>query len=58
MIGLGIYALFGAKGNAFDPLLNDKNFVYPILAIGILLEIFVSINLWPLFKLNSKYNNE
>ncbi|HEB59918.1 MAG TPA: hypothetical protein ENJ01_11895 [Gammaproteobacteria bacterium] len=38
-LGLGLYGLFGANGNAFHPLLNDQDIVWGLLGIGGLLEL-------------------
>lgn len=53
-IGLSLYALFEAKGNAFHPLLNNQNFVYILLAAGIMIEIWQLTKLLPLFKKRAK----
>ncbi len=34
MVGLGLYAIFAADGDAFLPILNDQTFVYAMLAVG------------------------
>jgi len=49
-IGPSLYALFEAKGNAFHPLLNNQNFVYSLLAAGVIIEIWQLTKLLPLFK--------
>lgn len=50
LIGLGLYGLFVASGDAFHPLLNDKNIVYAILMAGLVLEIWQFYLLMPLLK--------
>ena len=37
LLGLALYAIFGANGDAFHPLLNDMDVVYSILIIGIVI---------------------
>jgi len=38
LVGLGIYGVFAAKGNAFHPLLNDMQACYALIAVGIVIE--------------------
>ena len=44
MVGLGLYAIFGAKGDAFLPILNNQTIVTAMLAVG------AAIMLWGGFK--------
>ena len=53
-LGLGLYGVFGAKGNAFHPLLNNMNFSYTLIGIGALIELIGTLKLIPLFKLQNK----
>ena len=50
VIGLALYGLLAAKGDAFHPLLNDKSILYPMLAIGLVIDVFVTAKLVPLLK--------
>ena len=54
LLGLGIYGMFGANGDAFHPLLNDEIFVKNILIIGTVIEIWQFYVLIPLFKKRSE----
>ena len=54
LLGLGIYGMFGANGDAFHPLLNDEIFVKNILIIGAAIEIWQFYVLIPLFKKRSE----
>ena len=54
LIGLGLYGMFGANGDAFHPLLNNEVFVQRILIIGAVIEIWQFYVLMPLFKRQSK----
>lgn len=54
LLGLGIYGMFGANGDAFHPLLNDEIFVKNILIIGAAIEIWQLYVLIPLFKKRSE----
>ena len=38
-LGVGLYGLFGVDGNAFHPLLENKNFIYGLLAAGVIIEV-------------------
>jgi len=40
MFGLALYAIFGANGDAFHPLLNDMNIVYTLLGVGLLIMVW------------------
>lgn len=53
-IGLGLYGAFAAKGNAFHPLLNNLDFSYALIGIGLVAELISVVKLIPLFKLQSK----
>ena len=50
LIGLGLYGIFGANGNAFHPVLNDRKVIYSMLVVGVILEIWQFSILMPLFK--------
>lgn len=57
-IGLALYAIFGANGDAFHPLLNDKTIVNSLLIIGIAIELWQFYVIIPLFKKQSKLLRE
>ena len=50
LIGLGVYGIFVAKGNAFHPLLNNQDILNTMLVVGIILEIRHIFQLIPLLK--------
>jgi len=54
-IGLAIYGLFVAKGNAFHPLLNNSELLSTLLVVGIFLEIWHLSKLIPLLKRYAKH---
>ena len=58
LLGVGLYGMFGADGDAFHPLLNDEIFVKNILVIGAAIEIWRFYVLIPLFKKKSKILND
>jgi len=58
LLGLGFYGLFGAKGDAFHPMLNDMKVVYGFIAYGIASVIWEFTQLIPLYRKKEKINNE
>ena len=54
-LGLGIYGLYVAKGDAFHPLLNNYELVSAMLVVGIVLEIWHLSQLIPLLKQYAKF---
>lgn len=50
LLGLGLYGMFGANGDAFHPSLNDKNIVNSLLFVGVAIEIWQLYVLMPLLK--------
>lgn len=40
LIGLALYGLFGADGQAFHPLLDDVTTLYVMLVVGIFIELW------------------
>jgi hypothetical protein len=50
LLGLGLYGLFAANGDAFHPLLNNQNVVYGMLVAGAILEVLQIVRLIPLLK--------
>ncbi len=57
-IGLGLYGIFGANGNAFHPLLNDKSIVNSLLIVGVAIELWQIYIIIPLFKKQAKLVRE
>lgn len=58
ILGLGLYGLFAAGGQAFHPALNDMRVVYSLIAAGVTIEIWQFMNLLPLLKAQAKIINE
>ena len=58
LLGLGLYGLFGAKGDAFHPMLNDMKVVYGFIAYGIASVIWEFTKLIPLYRKKEKIINE
>ena len=54
LLGLGLYGMFGANGDAFHPLLNDKSIVNSLLIVGVAIELWQLYVLIPLFKKQSR----
>lgn len=50
LLGLGLYALFGAKGDPLFPILNNTTVVYLMVVVGVVIEIVQFVVLLPLFK--------
>ncbi|GMG88759.1 hypothetical protein [Biformimicrobium ophioploci] len=42
-LGLGLYGVFGANGNAFHPFLNDINNAYLLVAVGACLSVVEAV---------------
>jgi len=53
LVGLGLYGKFGAKGNAFLPILNDQSVVNIMLAIGAVTMVWGA---YKTMKISSKIN--
>jgi len=58
LLGLGLYGMFGANGNAFHPLLNDKSIVNSLLIVGVAIELWQLYVIIPLFKKQAKLVRE
>ena len=58
LLGLGLYGMFGANGNAFHPLLNDKSVVNSLLIVGVAIELWQLYVIIPLFKKQGKLVRE
>ena len=54
LLGFGLYGLFAANGNAFHPLLDDRNIVYAMLIAGVILEVLQMYRLIPLLKAQAR----
>lgn len=48
LVGLALYGIWGADGNAFHPLLDDTKATYIMLAIGISVMVWEFSKLFPL----------
>ena len=57
-LGLGLYGMFGTNGDAFHPLLNDKNIVNALLISGVAIEIWQLYVLFPLLKKQAKLRRD
>ena len=58
LLGLGLYGLFAANGNAFHPLLETPNVVYGMLVTGAILEVLQMYRLIPLLKEQARIVSE
>ncbi len=50
LVGLAIYGIWGAQGNAFLPILNNMDVVYSMLVVGIVIIVWQFANYFPLIK--------
>lgn len=50
LLGLALYGIFAADGDAFHPALNSATVVYTLLALGIIIEIWQFVTVIPLLK--------
>lgn len=53
LLGLGLYAIFVAEGNAFHPALNNPNIGYGLIICGALISTWEIAKLIPLWKLKN-----
>lgn len=58
LIGLAVYGIWGAGGDAFHPLLNDTDITYSMLGIGIAVIIWEFAKLIPLFKQGARLSSK
>jgi len=58
LVGLAFYAIFGAQGDAFHPLLNNMNIVYTMLVIGAMIMVWEFVTFWGLLKQKTKLQAE
>lgn len=50
LVGLGLYGVFGADGDAFISLLNNKYVAYGAIGVGGVIMIWSATRLFPLLK--------
>lgn len=58
LVGLAIYGIWGAGGNALHPLLNDTDITFSMLVIGIAVIIWEFVKLIPLFKQRARLSSK
>ena len=58
LLGLGLYGLFVAKGDAFHPILNDIRYVSGFIVYGIASVVWEFTQLIPLYRKKEKINSE
>ena len=58
LLGLGLYGLFAANGNAFHPLLDNQTVVYGMLVTGAVLDVLQMYRLIPLLKEQARIVSE
>ena len=54
LLGLGLYALFEGRGDAFIDILNDKNTVYGFIVVGALIMLWEMVTMVSLHKRKSE----
>lgn len=57
-VGLGLYAVFGANGNAFLDILNNKSVAYGLITVGGVVTALCHLKILPLLKRRVKLANE
>jgi len=58
LLGLALYAIFGAQGDAFHPLLNNMDVVYSMLFIGIAIMVWELITFIALVRKRAELTKE
>ena len=58
LIGLGLYAVFGADGNAIFDLLNNKNIAYGAVIVGGVVAAWCLVKIFPLLQRQVELQNE
>ena len=58
LVGLGLFAVFGAEGNAIPALLNDKTFAYGAIVIGGAIMAWCMVKMLPLLKQKAQLAND
>lgn len=50
LLGLALYGIWGAQGDAFLPILNNMDVVYSMMVVGIMIIVWQFANYFPLIK--------
>ena len=58
LVGLGLFAVFGADGDAIPSLLNDKNLAYGAIVVGGSIMAWCLVKMFPLLKKRAQLANE
>ena len=58
LVSLGLYGVFGARGNAFHPFPNSLENCYVVLAIGGVIALWEAIKVIELMKKQSELNGK
>ena len=58
LVGLGLYAVFGANSNAVPDLLNNKNIAYGVIVAGGVVMAWCASKIVPLLKRKMQLENE
>jgi len=58
LLGLALYAIFGAEGDAFHPLLNNMDVVYSMLIIGIVIMVWEFVTFISLVRKRAELTKE
>lgn len=58
LVGLGLYAVFGANGNAVPEVLNDKNVAYGAIIIGGATMAWCFVKILPLLRRKAQLASE
>jgi len=58
LVGLAFYAIFGAQGDAFHPLLNNMDVVYSMLVVGGLIMVWEFMSFWKLIGRKKRLQSE
>ena len=53
-IGLGLYAVFGANGNAFLDILNNKSVAYGLIAVSGVVTAWCHLKRWPQLRVSPR----
>ncbi len=58
LLGLGLYGLFGANGDAFHPALNNSNVIYSFIGVGAVSQIWEFTRYLSLLKKKAELIND
>jgi len=58
LLGLGLYGIFGANGDAFIAILNNKNYAYGFVVVGGIIMIWEVFSIIRLLKRKSELENQ